>query len=364
MSKTMNRYVNFYAGPSMISVEVLTALAQEMIDYQGKGLSLLEMSHRDDAYAEVHYQVIALLRELMGIPLDYSVLLLGGGATLQFSMVPMNMLLPNGICDYVNSGMWAAKAVNEAEKFGRVNIIWDGRDVGYRTLPPAKSVQVTKKASYVHITSNETVNGMQWKEFPDTGDIPLFADMSSDILSRPVEVRDFGLIYAGAQKNLGTAGVTVVIIRNDLFTRCRAQLGSYLNYATHAKNDSLVNTPPVFAIWTMKLVLENMKKRGGVEEIALTNRKKAAALYHVIDESDSFYQCPIDPSVRSDMNVVWQMPDEEILAAFIKEAAGIGLVGLKGHRSVGGCRASLYNAMDMDGVNRLITFMQEFRGST
>ncbi len=358
----MNRIVNFYSGPSMISVEVLTKLAQEMVDYQGKGLSLIEMSHRDDTYVEVHCQAIALLRELMGIPLDYSVLLLGGGATLQFSMMPMNMLLSEGSCDYVNSGMWATKAINEAEKLGKVNIIWDGRGVGYKALPPAKNIRVTKEASYVHITSNETVNGMQWKEFPDTGDIPLFADMSSDILSRPVDVRDFGLIYAGAQKNLGTAGVTVVIIRNDLLTRCGAHLGSYLNYATHARNDSLLNTPPVSAIWTMKLVLESIKKQGGVAKIALTNREKATALYRVIDESDGFYRCPIDPSVRSDMNVVWQMPDADICATFIKEAAEVGLVGLQGHRSVKGCRASLYNAMTMDGVNRLITFMQEFRG--
>ena len=356
----MNRPVNFSAGPSIIPVDVLQSLADEIPDYRKSGLSLIEVSHRGPAYSEVHHQTLALIRELMDVPEDYSVLLIGGGATLQFSMLPMNFLPPEGHADYVNSGAWAKKAVAEAGKVGRVNVVWDGTDADFTSLPNPAELQSSSGAAYFHITSNETIGGVQWKDFPDTGSVPLTADMSSDILSRPVDVSRFGLIYAGAQKNLGPSGVTIIVVRNSLLERCPESLGSYLSYAVHAKSDSLYNTPPVFPIWAMKLVLEGLKKRGGVEAAARENAAQAAALYRAIDNSQGFYTCPVDKSVRSDMNVVWRLGDREREGDFLEGAASEGLLGLKGHRSVGGCRASLYNAMEMNGVKRLIDFMERF----
>lgn len=356
----MSRPVNFSAGPSMISTEVLQSLATDMVDYQNTGLSLVEVSHRGAVYDGVHQEAISLLKELMNIPEGYSVLLIGGGATLQFSMLPMNLILPGGCADYVNSGSWAKKAIAEAKKFGDVNVVWDGAEDNYMSLPNPASVKTTPDSSYLHITSNETIGGVQWKEFPDTGSLPLVADMSSDILSRPVDVSRFGVIYAGAQKNLAPSGLTVIIIRDDLLERSVDSLGSYLSYAVHAKANSLYNTPPVFPIWAMKLVLESVKKRGGAAAVAKENAAQAAALYEAIDSSGGFYQCPVDKAVRSDMNVVWRLADEGKEADFIKLASEAGLIGLKGHRSVGGCRASLYNAMTMEGVRRLIDFMADF----
>ena len=356
----MNRPVNFSAGPSIIPVDVLQSLAAEMPDYRGSGLSLIEVSHRGPAYSEVHHQTLALIRELMGVPDDYSVLLIGGGATLQFSMLPMNFLPPEAHADYVNSGAWAKKAVDEARKVGRVNMLWDGTEGDFTSLPNPDELQSSPGAAYFHITSNETIGGVQWKSFPDTGSVPLTADMSSDILSRPVDVSRFGLIYAGAQKNLGPSGVTIIVVRNSLLERCPESLGSYLSYAVHAKSDSLYNTPPVFSIWAMKLVLEGLKKRGGVEAAARENAAQAAALYRAVDDSQGFYTCPVDKSVRSNMNVVWRLGDREREGDFLERAASEGLLGLKGHRSVGGCRASLYNAMEMNGVTRLIDFMERF----
>ncbi len=356
----MSRPVNFSAGPSMIPVEVLQSIADDMVDYKNTGLSLVEVSHRGPVYDEVHQQAISLLRELMGIPEGYSVLFLGGGATLQFSMLAMNLMKDGGSADYVASGAWAAKAIAEAKKVGKINIVWDGSEGSFASLPDPETVKPTPGASYLHITSNETIGGIQWKDFPDTGDVPLVADMSSDILSRPVDVSRFGLIYAGAQKNLGPSGLTIVIIRDDLLERSSDKLGTYLNYAIHAKGNSLYNTPPVFPIWAMKLVLEGVKDRGGAAAVAQENEAQAAALYTVIDGSDGFYRCPVDPAFRSDMNIVWRLADEALEAEFIAESKKAGLIGLKGHRSVGGCRASLYNAMTSEGVQRLISFMNDF----
>ncbi len=356
----MNRPVNFSAGPSVLPVEVLKTLSQEMLDYNGTGLSMVEMSHRETPYREVHNRVIFLLRELMEIPESYCILLLSGGATLQFSMIPMNFLLPNCRADYINSGAWAQKAITEAKKFGSISIPWDGASNRYCTLPDLTDLTIHKNSSYLHITSNETIGGIQWKTFPDTQEVPLFADMSSDILSRPIDVSRFALIYAGAQKNLGPAGATVVIIRKNLLSRCPNNLGSYLNYAVHAESNSLYNTPPVFSIWAMKLVLENLKDRGGLSKVAGENKHQAAALYRLIDESEGFYRNPVDPNMRSDMNIVWRLRTKQLDNKFLEEAAANGLVGLKGHRSVGGCRASLYNAMSMDGVMRLMELMRDF----
>ena len=356
----MSRPVNFSAGPSMIPVEVLESLARDMVDYQGTGLSLVEVSHRGPVYDKVHQDTISLIKELMGIPEGYSVLFIGGGATLQFSMLPMNLLLPGGSADYINTGAWAKKAISEAKKVGTVNVVYDGSIDNYMRLPDPGSIKPTPGASYLHITSNETIGGIQWKAFPDSGDVPLVADMSSDILSRPVDVSKFGVIYAGAQKNLGPAGVTIVIIRDDLLERSSDSLGSYLNYSVHAKANSLYNTPPVFPIWGIKLVLEGVKARGGAAAVAKENEAQAAALYQAIDGSGGFYRCPVEASARSSMNVVWRLADEDKEAVFIKEASAEGLIGLKGHRSVGGCRASIYNAMTMEGLKRLISFMADF----
>lgn len=356
----MNRPVNFSAGPSVVPVEVLETLAAEMVNYQKTGLSLVELSHRGEIYGRVHLETIALIRELMGVPEDYSVLLLGGGATLQFSMLPMNLLPTGKSADYINSGAWARKAIDEAKKVGGVNVIYDGASEKYTNLPDPKSIKPSPNAAYLHITTNETIGGLQWKVFPEFRGVPMVADMSSDILSRPVDVGRFGLIYAGAQKNLGPAGVTIVIIQNELLSESPKNIGSYLNYSVHAKANSLYNTPPVFSIWAMKLVLENIKKCGGAAAVAKTNMLKAAKLYEAIDSSGGFYRCPVNKAFRSDMNVVWRLRNENLEAKFFESSAIAGLIGLKGHRSVGGCRASIYNSLKEEGVDRLIAFMAEF----
>jgi len=344
----------------MMPTGVLESLAADMVAYRETGLSLIEVSHRGADYDRVHQETIGLFRELMRVPEEYSVLFLGGGATMQFSMLPMNLLLPGGTADYVDSGAWALKAINEARKVGKVNVLWSGEEDHYRLLPPADALKPTVGSSYLHITSNETIGGIQWERFPDTGDVPLVADMSSDILSRPVDVSQFGLIYAGAQKNLGPAGLTVVIIQDELLKRCSNQLGSYLSYSVHAKANSLYNTPPVFPIWAMNLVLQGIKAQGGAAVLAGENQKQAEELYRAIDGSGGFYRCPVRPEFRSRMNVVWRLAEEDKESLFIRESAAAGLVGLKGHRSVGGCRASLYNAMTMEGVRRLTSFMADF----
>ncbi len=356
----MSRPVNFSAGPSMIPVEVLESVASDMVDYKGTGLSLVEVSHRGPVYDEVHQEAISLIKELMGVPEGYSVLFVGGGATLQFSMLAMNLMKEGGSADYTNTGAWAKKAIAEAKKVGNVNVVYDGSADSFMSLPDPSTVKPSSGSSYLHVTSNETIGGVQWKDFPDTGDVPLVADMSSDILSRPVDVSKFGMIYAGAQKNLGPSGVTVIIIRNDLLERSSDSLGAYLNYSVHAKGNSLYNTPPVFSIWGMKLVLEGVKARGGAAAVAVENEAQANALYGVIDASKGFYRCPVNKTVRSNMNVVWRLTGESLEAEFISEAKEAGLIGLKGHRSVGGCRASIYNAMTKEGLQRLIDFMSDF----
>ncbi|MDA3948533.1 MAG: 3-phosphoserine/phosphohydroxythreonine transaminase [Spirochaeta sp.] len=354
----MARVFNFYAGPATLPLPVLEAAQADLVDYRGSGLSLIETSHRSNDYDEVHASAQRLIRELLGVPDGYSVLFLGGGATMQFGMIPMN-LMTTGRSDLVLSGVWAQKALDDAKKYGTVSVVYDGSDTKFSTLPAASSVASTRDSSYLHITSNETIDGIQWKEFP-TVDAPLVADMSSDILSRPVPVERFGLIYAGAQKNLGPAGVTIVIIRDDLLERSPADLPIYLRYPTHAKKDSLYNTPPVFPIYIVNLVLQWIVDNGGLAGIAERNRRKADALYQAIADSDGFYRSPVDPAVRSDMNVVFRLPDEEQEKKFVAGAAERGMIGLKGHRSVGGVRASIYNAMPEAGVETLIAYMNEF----
>jgi phosphoserine aminotransferase len=324
------------------------------------GLSIVETSHRSAAYEAVHNEVVSDLRELMTIPPEYHVLLLAGGATLQFSMVPMNFLDNGSICDLVVSGAWARKAMSDAKKIGKVNVLFDGAEVNYATLPDVHQIAPSTGSRYVHITTNETIGGLQWKEFPDTGTVPLIADMSSDILSRPIDVARFGLIYAGAQKNIGPAGLTVVIIREDVLEMAKPDLPAYLSYRTHAEANSLYNTPPVFSVYATGLVLKWTKEQGGMAAVAERNRMKAAVVYETIDSSNGFYSSPVDKRYRSDMNVVFRLPTEELEKEFLKNAADARMLGLAGHRSVGGCRASLYNAMPIEGAQQLSTLMREF----
>lgn len=354
------RKYNFYAGPATLPLPVLEQIREGIVEFQGMGMSLIETSHRSKDYDAVHNKAIALTRELLGLPENYIVLLLGGGATLQFSMVPMNLMGRDGSCDFVVSGSWAKKALSDASKVGEVNVLFDGKKEGYTTLPDAGEVKPSPGSSYVHITSNETIGGIQWKEWPNTGDVPLAADMSSDILSRPIPCERFGLIYAGAQKNLGPAGVTLVIIRNDLLKRSSDDLTAYLSYNIHAEKNSLYNTPPVFSIWALQLVLQHLKDNGGIAEAEKRNTEKAEKIYAVIDESGGFYTSPVDPKVRSHMNVVFRLPTEELEKEFVAAAAEKGMVGLKGHRSVGGIRASIYNSFPKEGVGKLADFMKEF----
>ena len=353
----MRKY-NFYAGPSTLPVEVLEELKENMVDYKGMGMSLVETSHRSKEYDEVHNDAVGLVKELLGLPANYKVLFLGGGATLQFTMVPMNLLTGDRICDYTLTGAWAKKAYDDAAKLGKAVAVYDGKDNKYTALPD--SVKPSAGSSYLHITSNETIGGLQWQSWPETGDVPLVADMSSDILSRPLPVEKFGLIYAGAQKNLGPAGTTLVIIRDDLLERSGSDLNAYLNYSIHADKNSLYNTPPVFSIWAVMLVLKRLKALGGLPAVDKANREKAGYIYDAIDSSEGFYSCPVQTENRSMMNIVFTMKNEELEKEFVAKAAEEGMVGLKGHRSVGGCRASVYNSMPKEGAKVLADFMKDF----
>lgn len=356
----MSRKYNFYAGPATLPLPVLEQIRDELVDYKGIGLSLIENSHRSKEYDEVHEEAIALAKELLNVPENYKVIFMGGGATLQFSMIPLNFLTPETSCDFTLTGSWAKKAYGDAKKVGKVNVVFDGAEDKFTKLPDPASLNLDPNAAYVHITSNETIQGTQWQTFPDTGDVPLMADMSSDIMSRPLPVEKFGYIYAGAQKNLGPAGVAMGIIREDLVSRCPDTLTAYLNYNTHVSKNSLYNTPPVFAIYAVKLVLEWVKNQGGLNAMAEINENKAGLLYEAMDQSNGYYSCPVDQSCRSRMNVVFRLPNEDLEKKFIAEAKDQGMLGLKGHRSVGGCRASIYNAMPYEGVKALSEFMKDF----
>ena len=357
----MNRKLNFFAGPSTLPLEVLEELKENMVDYKGMGMSLIEASHRGKEYDEVHNEAAGLVSELLGLPDNYKVMFMGGGATLQFSMVPMNQLTGSRICDYAVTGAWGKKAFADAAKVGKAVAAYDGKGNNYTELP--SELNISEGSSYLHITSNETIGGLQWQNWPDTGDVPLVVDMSSDIMSRPLPVEKFGLIYAGAQKNLGPAGVTLVVIRDDLLERSPDSLTSYLKYPTHADNNSLYNTPPVFSIYAVMLVLRRLKKLGGLKAVEAANKKKAAVIYDAIDASGGFYNCPVQKENRSVMNIVFTMADEGLEKRFVAEAEAAGMVGLKGHRSVGGCRASVYNSMPLEGAEELAEFMGKFAAS-
>jgi phosphoserine aminotransferase len=354
----MKRKLNFYAGPSTLPQPVLEQLRDTIVEFEGGGLSIIEASHRSAMYDGVHEDAISLIRELLSVPDKFSILLLGGGATLQFGMVPMNLLSGGKSCDFVLSGSWAKKAQADAEKIGNVNVLYDGKSEGYSNLPD--TVTCSAEAVYLHITSNETIDGVQWQSLPDTGGTPLVIDMSSDIMSRPFSFDNVGIAYAGAQKNLGPAGVTVVIIRKDIVELSPSTLPAYLSYAVHDGKNSLYNTPPVFSIYALKLVLEHVKKQGGLDHVEKLAKQKSSLLYEAIDSSDGFYRCKVNKAKRSRMNVVFNLPTEDLEKQFLKEAAEKDMLGLPGHRSVGGCRASLYNAAPVSWAEEIASFMDDF----
>lgn len=355
----MSRIYNFSAGPCTLPVEALEAARDQLVEYGDTGMSLIEMSHRSGTVGEVHEAAIAGVREILNVPDDFHVLFLGGGATLQFSMVPTNLLTPSSAADYTHSGAWAKKAIADAKKIGNVNVVWSGEDAEFMTLPDPASVRASDGAAYLHLTSNETIGGVQWKRFPDV-DVPLVADMSSDIMSRPLPLEKFGIIYAGAQKNIAPAGVALVLIRDDVLQRCPEDLPLYLNYRKHADADSMLNTPPVFQIWMVRLVMDWLRAKGGLAWAEQAAAERSGLLYDAIDRAGGFYRCPVDRQYRSTMNVVWRLPSEDLEKQFISEAQAAGMNGLKGHRSVGGCRASVYNAMPIEGARALAEFMDAF----
>lgn len=356
-----NRAYNFNAGPAALPLEVLQRAQEQFVEFENNGMSLMEMSHRGAVYEKVHFEAEALLRELMGIPDGYKVLFIQGGASTQFAMVPMNLLKPNQASAYVATGSWATKAIQEAKMFGEVVIAASSEADKYTRIPSISEVRYPSDAAYLHLTSNETIEGTQWTEYPQTGGVALIGDLSSDILSRPIDVSQFGMIYAGAQKNLGPSGVTIVIIREDLIGAPSLPVPTMLRYSTHAKADSLYNTPPTFAIYMMNEVLKWVKAQGGAAAMETQNREKADLLYDVIDGSNGFYRGFAAPGSRSIMNVTFRMGSEELEKQFVKESESHGFVGLKGHRSVGGLRASIYNAVPVESVRALVGFMRDFQ---
>ncbi|MEK5109619.1 3-phosphoserine/phosphohydroxythreonine transaminase [Cytobacillus sp. FSL K6-0129] len=355
----MKRAFNFNAGPATLPFAVLEKAKEAWLDFNGTGMALMELSHRSKDYEKVHNKAIASLRNILSIPDDYEVLFLQGGASLQFSMIPMNLLKPDQTANYILTGSWSDKALKEAKKVGSTHVAASTKETGYHRIPELEEINLSEDAAYLHLTSNNTIFGTQWHQYPNT-QVPLIADMSSDILSRPLQIEQFDLIYAGAQKNLGPSGVTVVIIRKELI-QSQPALPTMLNYETFAKNNSLYNTPPTLAIYLLSLVLEWVEENGGIEAISKRNEEKSSLLYNMIDNSNGFYIGHADEKSRSHMNVTFNLKSEELSTKFLEEAKQIGFVGLNGHRSVGGCRASIYNAVPLEHVEALVSFMKNFK---
>ena len=355
----MSRIYNFSAGPAMLPEEVLQEAAADMMDYHGCGMSVMEMSHRSKVYQQIIDEAEADLRKLIGIPDNYKVLFMQGGATLGFAMIPMNFAF-KGKVDIINTGVWTKKAIKDAKIYADVNVIASSEEEGFRRIPDLKGLKYDKDADYVYICDNNTIYGSKYKEYPDTGDVPLFCDMSSCFLSEPIDVKKFGLIYAGAQKNVGPAGVTIFIIRDDLLAKAAPRpLPAYLDYRLAAENGSMYNTPPTYGIYICGLVFKWLLRTGGLEFRDKNNKEKAAILYDYLDSS-SFYKPYVDKGSRSLMNVTFRTPSDELDAEFLEGAKKYKFTNLKGHRSVGGLRASIYNAMPLDGVRALVKYMKEF----
>ncbi len=355
----MARTYNFSAGPAMLPTAVIERAQQEMLEWNGSGMSVMEMSHRGKDFMSIAESAENNLREVMGIPDNYKVLFLQGGASSQFAMVPLNLMGGSGSADYLNTGMWSKKAVAEAKRYGSVNLAADTSESGFCSVPAQDSLDLNPNAAYVHYTPNETIGGVEFDYVPETGGVPLVADMSSTILSRPMDVSRYGIIYAGAQKNIGPAGLTIVIVREDLIGNAAETTPAMFNYETHAKADSMYNTPPTYSWYMAGLVFEWIKEQGGLEKMGEINQRKASKIYDLIDGSD-FYGNPVEKNARSWMNVPFTLADAELDGAFLTGATERGLVTLKGHRSVGGMRASIYNAMPEEGVDALVEFMKEF----
>lgn len=356
----MARVYNFSAGPSMLPESVLKRAAAEMLDYEGSGQSVMEMSHRSKTYDAIIKSCEALLREVMGIPDHYKVLFLQGGASSQFAMVPMNLMTGSGKADFVLTGQWATKAYKEAARYGEANVVASSKDKTFSYIPKLDPATFTKDADYFHICMNNTIYGTLYHTLPETGNVPLVADISSCILSQPIDVSRFGVLYAGAQKNMAPAGLTVAIVREDLIGHAMDITPTMFNYQTHAENDSMFNTPPCYTIYICKLVLEWIKNEiGGLDNMQKINEKKAGILYDFLDQSKVF-RGTVVPEDRSLMNVPFVTGDEELDARFVKEATAAGFVNIKGHRTVGGMRASIYNAMPVEGVEKLVAFMEAF----
>ncbi|RTQ96060.1 3-phosphoserine/phosphohydroxythreonine transaminase [Lysinibacillus telephonicus] len=361
MNITNNRAYNFNAGPSALPLEVLEKAQKELVNFNDTGMSIMELSHRSKDYEAVHNNAISRLKSLFAIPDNYEIVFLQGGASLQFTMVPMNFLTADKTASYVLTGSWSEKALKEAKLFGQTGEAASSKKNKYRNIPSIEEIKFNSDDAYVHITSNNTIYGTQWKEFPSTGDVPLVADMSSDIFSRPVDVSKFGIIYAGAQKNLGPSGVTVVIIRKDLLEKANTNIPTMLKYTTHVDSNSLYNTPPTFGIYMLGEVLKWIEEIGGLEAIEKHNEEKAKVIYDVIDNSNGFYTGHATVESRSLMNITFRVADEELEKQFLVEAKAAGFVGLNGHRSVGGCRASTYNAVPFEACQALANFMLDFQ---
>ncbi len=355
----MARVYNFSAGPSMLPEDVLKTAAAEMLEYGNSGQSVMEMSHRSKEYDAIIKTAEADLREIMNIPDNYEVLFLQGGASTQFAMIPLNLMTKNGKADYVITGQWANKAYKEAARYGKARAVASSADKTYSYIPKVEKADFDPEADYVHICMNNTIYGTKWHNIPDTGDVPLIADISSCILSEPLDVSKFGVLYAGAQKNVAPAGLTIVIIRKDLLGNAMEITPTMLNYVTHSENESMFNTPPCYTIYIAGLVFKWIKEFGGLEKIAEINRKKAEILYNFLDNSKLF-KGTVVPQDRSLMNVPFVTGNDELDAKFVKESKEAGFVNLKGHRSVGGMRASIYNAMPIEGVEKLVEFMKKF----
>ncbi len=356
----MTRVHNFSAGPAALPEPVLQRAAAEMLDWGGSGMSVMEMSHRGPQFMAIHAHAQSLLRELLGVPANYRTLFMQGGALAENAILPMNLMgSPDAVADYVDTGAWSQKSIAEARKYGRVNVAASAADNGYTAVPPQSSWRTTPGAAYLHVCSNETIGGLEYPFTPDTGAVPLVADMSSSILSRPVDVSRYGLIYGGAQKNIGPAGLTLVVVRDDLLGRALPCTPTAFDYRVVAEHDSMYNTPPTWAIYVAGLVFEWIREQGGVAEMERRNAAKAALLYGALDRS-ALFTAPVQPACRSRMNAVFRLRDERLEHAFLAGAEERGLVQLKGHRSVGGMRASLYNAVPLAAVQALVAWIGEF----
>ena len=355
----MTRVFNFSAGPAALPETVLRQAAEEMLDWHGSGMSVMEMSHRGKEFISIANEAEALLRELLAVPANYKVLFMQGGAIAENAIVPMNLLRGHASADYIDTGEWSKKSIKEARKYCGVNVAATGKEGNYTAIPPRASWELDPAAAYVHICSNETIGGLEYHFTPDVGNVPLVADMSSDILSRPIDVSKYGLIYAGAQKNIGPSGLTLVIVRDDLIGQALPATPSAFDYKTVADNESMYNTPPTYAMYIAGLVFNWIKAQGGLTAMATHNKAKAGLLYDFLDTT-SFYSCPVARDCRSLMNVAFRLKDEALDEEFLKGAKARNMVQLKGHRSVGGMRASIYNAMPIEGVQTLLAYMKEF----